>query len=423
VRGRWAPWRRRRAETVEAAEPAAAETTEVVEEAPAPPPRDTLWPWLLLLLLIVLGGLAALWFFTRDTGPDKEVVPRVVGMTETAARLRIQEDRLEADVDRRPSRRPQGIVFAQAPGAGTQVAEGTRVELLVSRGPAGVAVPDFVGLKQAAAVRRLEAAGLKAKLRRVFAQKPKGVVVEQDPSTGVRVLRGSIVQLSVSKGRKTVVVPPVVGLDQQAALAALRKVDLLANVFQVPSAEPKGTVVAQNPPAGANAQAGSAVRLNVSTGSTQTTATTTVSATTTAAAGGAARAAVPRVVGLRQTAALRSLQAAHLKGSVRYVASSRPAGVVVSQLPAPGTRAARNSTVRLTVSAGPSPQARRSVPDVTGLDVESAIQTLRQAGFRVETISTPTENPDEDGFVLDQQPRGGTRAPRGSTVTIFVGQA
>jgi beta-lactam-binding protein with PASTA domain len=413
VRRRWAPWRRR-AEPVEETQPRA-RTTEVVEEAPPRRPRDTLWPWLLLLLLIVLGGLAALWFFTRDT--DKEVVPRVVGMTETAAVLRLEESRLEADVDRRPSRRPPGIVFAQAPGAGNQVERGTRVELLVSRGPAGIAVPNVVGLKEAAALRKLKTAGLKTKVRRVFAQKPKGVVVEQDPTTGVRVLKGSVVQLSVSKGRKTVVVPAVLGMDQQAAVAALRKVDLLANVFQVPSAEQKGIVVAQNPPAGANAQAGTPVRLNVSTGSTSTTATTTVSTTATAG-----RARVPRVVGLRQTVALRRLQTAWLKGAVRYVSSSRPAGVVASQLPAPGTSVARNSTVRLGVSSGPNQQARRSVPDVTGLDEATATETLRQAGFRVETISTPTDNPDEDGVVLDQQPGGGTRAPRGSTVTIFVGR-
>lgn len=423
MRGRWAPWRRRRAEAVEPAEPTTRATEVVEEEAPPPRPRDTLWPWLLLLLLIVLGGLAALWFFTRDTGPDREVVPRVVGMTETAARLRLQESRLESDVDRRPSRRPRGIVFAQSPGAGKQVARGTRVELLVSRGPAGVAVPDVVGLKEAAALRRLEAVGLKPKVRRVFAQKPKGIVVDQDPSIGVRIVKGSIVRLDVSKGRKTVVVPAVVGQDQRAAVAALRKVALLANVFQVPSAEPKGIVVAQNPPAGAKAQAGSTVRLNVSTGTTETTATTTVATTTSAAGGTGARTRVPSVVGLRQTAALRRLQAARLTGGVRYVASSRPAGVVVSQRPAPGTTVARDSTVRLAVSIGPNPQARRTVPDVTGLDEQTAASTLRQAGFRVETISTPTDNPDEDGVVIDQQPGGGTRAPRGSTITIFVGRA
>src|SRR5919202_778714 len=33
---------------------------------PARPPRPNLWPWLLLLLLLVVGGLLAAYFLTRD---------------------------------------------------------------------------------------------------------------------------------------------------------------------------------------------------------------------------------------------------------------------------------------------------------------------------------------------------------------------
>lgn len=412
MRRRWLPGRRRRVETVDPARTTRVRD-EVVEERP--PPRDQLWPWLLLLLLLVLAGLGALWYFSRD-GDDKTTVPRVVGMTEAFARARVQEEGLQADVDRRPSQRRRGIVFAQSPGAGVQLNEGERVELLVSTGLPGEPVPEVVGLREATAANRLGAAGFKTRVRRAFAQRPKGVVIEQSPASGTRVVRGSVVEITVSRGQRLVAVPDVVGQDQRDAVAALRELDLQANIVQVPAADPRGTVVAQDPVGGERVQAGSTVRLNVSTGGTETQ-TTTAGTTTTAAS-----ARVPAVVGLRQTPALRRLEAAGLRGAVVYVVAQQPLGTVIGQRPASGTSAARGSVVRLSVSAGPGGRPNTLVMDVVGQDQETATQTLRDAGFRVEVIRRVVEDPAEDGVVVEQQPRGGSRAPEGAIVTIFVGR-
>lgn len=416
MRRRWLPGRRRRVETVEPARTTRVRD-EVVEERR--PPRDRLWPWLLLLLLLVLAGLGALWYFTRED-EDKSTVPRVVGMTEALARARVQEEGLQPDVDRRPSERRRGVVFAQSPGAGIQLDEGERVELLVSSGLPGEPVPQVVGLREAEAGTRLGAAGLKTRVRRAFTQRPRGIVVEQNPAPRTRVVRGTTVEIVVSRGPRIVVVPDVVGQDQQEAVAALRRLDLRANLVQVPSVEPRGIVLAQNPAGGSRAQAGSSVRLNVSTGGTQTQTTTT--ATTGTRTTRPARVRVPAVVGERQTSALVALQRAGLRGDVVYVPSSRPAGTVVAQRPAPGTTVARDSAVRINVSQGPNAQERRAVPDVVGMDEQAARQTLQQAGFRVEVIREPAADPSEEGLVVDQQPAGGTRAPRGATVTIYVAE-
>ena len=71
----------------------------------------------------------------------------------------------------------------------------------------------------------------------------------------------------------------------------------------------------------------------------------------------------------------------------------------------------------LTISTGP---ARVSVPDVVGLDEESARQELETAGFDVQVVDEPTEAVEEDGIVLDQDPAGGSSRPKGSVVTITV---
>ena len=384
--------------------------TEVVEEEVVPPRRPPrLWPWLLALLLLVLGGLAAYLLIVRDD--EKTVVPRVVGLTELQARTRLAEAELKVDVDRRPSKRKAGIVFAQSPGAGVQLNEGQIVELLVSSGLIRVPVPNMIGLKEAEAKRRLEAAKFEVKIERVFAGAPKRTVVDQRPRSGERAAPGSPVTLKVSKGRNLKPVPDVIGLQEEEALAKLRANGFEPRIFDVPAADPAGTVIAQEPPPGERAPPDSRVRINVSTGE-QTGETTERPGTTT----GSAQVAIPNVVGLAQTPALRRLRTAGLKGVVAYRTSAQPRGRVIEQRPAAGALANRNAEVRVVVSIGQGAVEELEVPDVRDQDEDSARQTLEDAGFRVEIIRT-----GEGDTVEDQQPAPGVTSARGMVVTLFVG--
>jgi beta-lactam-binding protein with PASTA domain len=406
------PLRRRRVED-DVTETRVAQTAdeEVVEEQVPPPPPPRIWPWLLLLLLLVIGGLAAYFLLTRDE--DKTTMPNVIGLREDQARARLAEAQLEADVDRRPSRRPRGIVFAQVPGAGAQLDEGERVEILVSSQLARIPVPSVEDLSAAEARERLEAAGFEVRARRVFAGAPRGRVIEQDPRGGDRAPRGSTVELIVSKGRNLNRVPDVIGMQEDQAVRALRAREFVPRIFDVPSEEPGGTVVAQVPRGGVLGPPDARVRINVSSGDPASTTTERQTEP-----GAAVR--VPNVVGLPQTSALGRLRRVGLNGIVTYARSSRPRGGVVRQVPAAGTSVARGSAVRIVVSAGPSP-ARVTVPDVIGLEQPAASQTLEDAGFIVDVIRAPVEDPADDGIVVDQQPAGGTSAPSGAVVTIFVG--
>jgi eukaryotic-like serine/threonine-protein kinase len=64
----------------------------------------------------------------------------------------------------------------------------------------------------------------------------------------------------------------------------------------------------------------------------------------------------------------------------------------------------------------------REVPDVTGLPQSEAEAELDDAGFGVDARTRSTEQPDEDGIVLSQAPRGGVERREGATVTITVGE-
>ncbi len=43
--------------------------------------------------------------------------------------------------------------------------------------------------------------------------------------------------------------------------------------------------------------------------------------------------------------------------------------------------------------------------------------------MRASAIMVPPQDPSQSGIVVDEQPVGGTRAPQGSTVTIYVGSS
>ena len=421
-------WFRRRRDVVEEPESApaagppvvaqrgAARRVDVVEEE-APPPRPPLiWPWLLLLILLVLAGLGAWWYLTRDE--EKRAVPDVVGLPEPEARERLTAEDLRIEVDRRPHERPRGEVYAQSPGAGAQVDEDEVIEVEVSTGPPNVVVPQVVNLEQEQAEARLREAGLDPLVRRVFAEERPGTVIAQDPPGGERARRGSDVRINVSKGTGRVAVPDLVGVRREIAEQRLERAGLEARVFEVPAAEPEGTVVAQNPVPGRQVARDDTVRINVSTG------TPPDGDGGGGATGGAqpARVGVPDVVGSDQVTAQQRLQRAGFGVTVAIVPSREPAGVVVAQNPAAGTQARRGSYVHVNVSEGPQPQPRQAIPDVAGLDEQTARRELLQAGFRVQSFLEPTPDPAEEGIVIRQEPSAGTRAPRGALVTIYVGE-
>ena len=399
----------------------------IVEEdryiPPRRPPLPEIWPWLLLILLLVIGGLLAAYFFSRDndhkkSAPAAVTVPGVVGLKQDEALRRLNERGLVPQLLSRPSGFPPRTVFAQDPGGGTQVDRGSRVSVSVSAA-AVTRVPNVVGSKTAPAIAQLKAAGLGSQVTSVPAKAAGGTVVAQNPRQGTRVAKGSTVSLNVLKGQATV--PDVVGQPVSAAKAALRAAGLVPAEFKVPGVEPKGTVTAQKPPANQKVARGSKVRINVSTGARAGGGTTTAG-TTTSATAQAVGVRVPNVVGLQQAPAQRRLHAAGLGARIKYVASQKPAGQVVTETPAAGTRVRKGSTVHLTVSNGPNPTTVE-VPNVVGQDQQTATSTLQGAGFQVQTIMVPPPDPSQTGKVVDEEPTAGSRAPKGSTVTIYVGSS
>jgi serine/threonine-protein kinase len=124
----------------------------------------------------------------RPKVPVPEVAGRRVEVAQAelaAAHLKVRPERVFDD------NMPEGRVVGTDPGAGSQVAWGSRVVLRVSKGPDLVVVPQVVGLSKKEAAERLREAGLEAR----FVLPVGSRVVEQSPAAGEQARRGSGVRL------------------------------------------------------------------------------------------------------------------------------------------------------------------------------------------------------------------------------------
>ncbi len=103
-----------------------------------------------------------------------------------------------------------------------------------------------------------------------------------------------------------------------------------------------------------------------------------------------------------------------------YVSSVEiPRGVVVRQEPAAGTSLPRGGRVSLEISSG-SPSALRRVPDLKGLSVAAARDTLRKYEMSMGEIVERPGDARRAGIVLGQRPEAGKRVGRNTSVELTV---
>ena len=320
-------------------------------------------------------------------------VPQVVGLGQAAAQTAITNANLRVGTVTRANSGTVAIghVISQTPAAGMNVAPASTVNLVVSL---GIAVPNVVGLPQAAAQTAITTAGLTVGTGTTAnsATVPIGNVISQTPAAGSNVAAGSAVVLVVSLGPA---VPNVVGLTQTAARTAITTAGLTVGTVTTANSTtvPADKVISQTPAAGKNVAPASAVNLVVSLG-----------------------AAVPNVVGLTQAAARTAITTAGLTvGTVRTATSTTvPADKVISQTPAAGKNVAPASAVNFVVSLG------AAVPNVVGLTQAAARIAITAAGLTVGTVTTSNSATVGIGNVISQNPAAGDNIASGSAVALVV---
>ncbi len=157
-------------------------------------------------------------------GPERHKVPGVKGKILDDAQQMLADAKLgygEA-IDRFNEKVPKGRVIGTDPAIGTSLRRNTAVDVIVSKGPRPIKVPDFTGKTAALATKVLERRGFKVDTTEVNSDTvPVGRVVSQSPDSGTG-QKDDVISLVVSKGPVLVEVPNVVGMGQEAATDRLQ---------------------------------------------------------------------------------------------------------------------------------------------------------------------------------------------------------
>jgi beta-lactam-binding protein with PASTA domain len=158
---------------------------------------------LILGTFIVGYGISALWLTPGSMFSKDHALPRVLELPEPQARQKLSElgFRPRLDGERPNDSFPPGTVIWQDPPPGTVLQPNSVVELVLSSGPALVAVPDVIGLNVPHASKILAAAGVRVgTIDSTSAGQEQGVVIATRPAAGVGRPRGAAIALVVSRG-------------------------------------------------------------------------------------------------------------------------------------------------------------------------------------------------------------------------------
>jgi serine/threonine-protein kinase len=161
---------------------------------------------------------------------------------------------------------PRGTVLAQNPAEGASLPIHSRVELVVSKGPQPVSVPDVVSMTVEDATTALAQRHLKLVVseRDPNDQIPADTIVSQNTQPGTGVDPNSEIDVTVSSGPPVIVVPDVGGHVVDDASTSIANAGLQPNIeYVVDQSSPLGTVMKQSPDAGTSLKKGESVTIDV----------------------------------------------------------------------------------------------------------------------------------------------------------------
>ncbi|MEV8316342.1 Stk1 family PASTA domain-containing Ser/Thr kinase [Streptomyces sp. NPDC059900] len=220
-------------------------------------------------LLVLVGAiLIGKWAFTGSGGSDSIKAPNFVGEKLADAKKSAKNvDLVLDDSEHKPCEKyPKGEICAQTPGANASVKKGDTINVTVSTGAPKVAVPSVIGLDIDKATDKLESPKYRFKVEPKQVESPEtpGEVLEQDPTSGTEVQKGSTITLDVAKEAAKSTVPDVSGKTCEEAKAQLKTNDLIGvcEEEESNSVEP-GKVISQSLAPQTQADPNSTVTLKV----------------------------------------------------------------------------------------------------------------------------------------------------------------
>lgn len=211
----------------------------------------------------------------------------------------------------------------------------------------------------------------------------------------------AVIMPAIVHSRGEITIPDVTGKKADAAVMMLMELDLQPQIHDTmphPKIAP-GSIVFQNPVAGAVVREGRNVYLSVS--------------------GGERSIIMPNLRGRSLRDARMTLEQMDLRvGMLSYEASDLPAETVIAQNVAPGKSVRPNQVIEITVSGGSD--IEMEIPYVIGFSLDEAQQRLLEGGLRLGAVSYRKSDNLLPNTIIGQDPVAGTPAAPNTPVNLVV---
>lgn len=209
-----------------------------------------------------------------------------------------------------------------------------------------VVVPEITGKTLDKATSILESKNLKLRITGSrYSDEPTNTILSQDPAAGETVKAGSTINVIVSKGKQTAVVPNVIGSEYRDAQLKIKNSGLNANIiWGYNDKYPYGYVYDQNPRQGVQVENNTVVDIYVSKGVEMVT--------------------VPNLINMSLDEATKTLEDVGLKvGNVTsQPKDNMPDNIVIDQSIQQGTSIQKGKSVDLIVSKAVQQQQQTQLP-------------------------------------------------------------
>lgn len=170
---------------------------------------------------------------------------------------------------------PEGFIIEQTPEPEKNIPAGSDIEVIISKGQeiTFIPIPNLIGLSLEDASEILENSGLiKGNTSKEYSSTFKeNLIMDQNPEFNERIEPGGSVNIIVSKGEETIIIPNIIGLDFIEASNYLESLGLIvksinkAPVTSTDITNETGKIIKVIPSPGTKVKANSLVEITIST--------------------------------------------------------------------------------------------------------------------------------------------------------------
>lgn len=228
-----------------------------------------------IIIVAIIGLLSGILFVAGNNFFGSEVaVPDILGMDIKEAKKELENSNLKMNVIHEEFNDEYDIdqVISQEPKGGMKVKEGREIKVVISKGAELISIPNVVGYTISDAELTIRNEGFEVgTISKTYDSKyAENTVISQDPSSGTKKPKNTIINLMISQGEppQRVEMPQLIGLNLNEARSKLQEKNLILGDIKKEDSDEyfSDVVIAQDINAGVLVDEESSVILTVSKG-------------------------------------------------------------------------------------------------------------------------------------------------------------